>query len=81
MEITVLGPGAIGTLLGSLLRVGGHDVTLVGRRKTGHEDRPVRLVLPDGWLLAEGLRHERAGEAVAASACGAGQRAAGQTRF
>jgi ketopantoate reductase len=60
MQITVLGPGAIGTLLGSLLRVGGHDVTLVGRRKTGQEDRPVRLVLPDGWLLAEGLRHEKA---------------------
>ncbi|HTP58819.1 MAG TPA: 2-dehydropantoate 2-reductase N-terminal domain-containing protein, partial [Spirochaetia bacterium] len=64
MEIRVLGPGAIGTLLGGLLSVSGLDVTLIGRRQTGHEGRPVRIVYPDGWLLAESIRQVRAGDAA-----------------
>ena len=62
MEITVLGPGAIGTLLGGLLSSCGHEVTLVGRRETGQEAGPVRVVRPAGWLLADGVRHARIGE-------------------
>ncbi|HVP18446.1 MAG TPA: 2-dehydropantoate 2-reductase N-terminal domain-containing protein [Spirochaetia bacterium] len=57
MDVTLLGPGAVGTLLGGLLRLAGHNVTLVARRAAALPDRPVRIIHPSQWLLAEGLRH------------------------
>ena len=62
MEVTILGPGAVGTLLGGLLGIGGHSVTLLGRKPPEHADAPVRVVLPRQWLLAEGLRFAGPGE-------------------
>jgi len=64
MEVLVLGPGAIGTLLGSLLRLEGHDVTLLGRREAEKPDRPIRIVHPAGWFAVEGLRYGRSGAAA-----------------
>jgi len=63
MEVTVLGPGAVGTLLGGLLQIGGHHVTLVGRRDVPQPERPVRIIRPEQWLLAEGLHYARITEA------------------
>jgi ketopantoate reductase len=68
MEITVLGPGAIGTLLGGLLSACGHDVTLVGRHDTGRNARPVRIIHPDGWLVTESLRQPHDGGNAAGGA-------------
>ena len=58
MELTVIGPGSVGTLLGGLLSLKGHRVTLRGRQPYPHRDRPVRVVLPDRWLVADNLRFE-----------------------
>ena len=54
MDIVVIGPGAVGSLLGGLLRIGGHAVSLVGRRGA-REDGALRLVLPSGWKTASGF--------------------------
>jgi ketopantoate reductase len=54
MDISVIGPGAVGTLLGSLLQCAGHRVTLRGRSPGPAAAH--RVVLPTQWLLAEGLR-------------------------
>ena len=54
MDIVVIGDGAVGSLLGGLLRVGGHSVSLVGRRGA-REDGSLRLVLPSGWKTASGF--------------------------
>jgi ketopantoate reductase len=54
MDIVVIGPGAVGSLLGGLLRIDGHAVSLVGRRGP-REDRPLRIVLPSGWKTATGF--------------------------
>jgi ketopantoate reductase len=62
MEITIVGPGAVGTLLGGLLGISGHQVTLLGRKPPENPGIPVRIVLPRQWLLAEGLRCARPGE-------------------
>ena len=59
MEITVLGPGAIGTLLGGLLRLNAHEVTLVGRREPAQPDRPIRIVHPSQWLSVERMKFAR----------------------
>jgi ketopantoate reductase len=59
MRVTILGPGSVGTLLGGLLSLKGHQVALKGRRSTpaGQAPAPIlRIVLPDRWLLAEGVR-------------------------
>lgn len=58
MDITVVGPGAVGTLLGGLLSLKGHGVSFRCRKdaRAGAESAAVRLVLPDAWLTAEGLR-------------------------
>lgn len=57
MDITVVGPGAVGTLLGGLLSLKGHGVSFRCRQgpTTGSGGR-VRLVLPDRWVTADGLR-------------------------
>lgn len=68
MDVTLLGPGAIGTLLGGLLRLSGHEVTLVGRREAAFPDRPLRIIHPSRWLLAEGVRYARNTTARAESA-------------
>ena len=54
MDISVIGPGAVGSLLGSLLQIAGHRVTLRGR--TAEPRANYRVVLPGQWLLAEGVR-------------------------
>lgn len=54
MDIVVIGDGAVGSLLGGLLRVCGHAVSLVGRRGA-REDGSLRLVLPAGWKTATGF--------------------------
>jgi ketopantoate reductase len=54
MNIVVIGAGAVGSLLGGLLRLGGHTVTLVGRRGV-LPDRELRIVLPSGWKTASGF--------------------------
>ena len=61
-----MGPGAVGTLLGGLLGLSGHQVTLLGRRRPENPDIPVRIVLPRQWLLAEGLRCAGPGQQVGA---------------
>jgi ketopantoate reductase len=57
MRITIIGPGAVGRVLGGLLRCAGHDVFLVGRRSDQSGEFALRIVLPSGWLRAEGLRY------------------------
>lgn len=63
MNTTIVGPGAIGSLIGGLLRVGGHEVTFVGKSGASGgaagrgPERPLRLILPSGWLLVEGVTH------------------------
>jgi ketopantoate reductase len=57
MEITILGPGPVGTLIGGLLSLKGHGVTLRGRKNPGKAPSALRVVLPGGWQVAEGLRH------------------------
>jgi ketopantoate reductase len=54
MDIVIVGCGAVGSLLGGLLRTCGHAVSLVGRRGA-LEDRTVRIVLPGGWQTASGF--------------------------
>jgi ketopantoate reductase len=57
MDITVVGPGAVGTLLGGLLSLRGHGITFRCRQAVEGGARPVRvrLVLPDRWLAAEAV--------------------------
>ena len=60
MDISILGPGAVGTLLGGLFKLKGHGVVLKGRRSPPDPvDEPassLRVVLPGGWLVAEGVQ-------------------------
>ncbi|MFI5368282.1 MAG: ketopantoate reductase family protein [Spirochaetia bacterium] len=67
MEIMIVGPGAVGTLLGGLLGLSGHHVTLLGRKPPENPGIPVRIVLPQRWLLAEGVRCAGPGEHVGES--------------
>ena len=55
MRIQIIGPGAVGTLLGGLLKLKGHDVSLRGRRAPTGAARTLRVTLPDNWLLIDGL--------------------------
>lgn len=54
MDIVVIGPGAVGSLLGGLARLDGHAVSLVGRGGTALAGS-LRLVLPSGWISADGF--------------------------
>jgi ketopantoate reductase len=54
MDIVVIGPGAVGSILAGLLRIDGHDISFVGR-SGALEDRPLRIVLPSGWKTASGF--------------------------
>jgi ketopantoate reductase len=58
MDITVVGPGAVGTLLGGLLSLKGHTVTFRSRRAPapGARGEGLRLILPDRWLSVDGAR-------------------------
>jgi len=67
MEITIVGPGAVGTLIGGLLGLCGHHVTLLGRKPPENPDVPLRIVMPRQWLVAEGLRCAGPGEHVGGS--------------
>jgi 2-dehydropantoate 2-reductase len=48
LRVVVVGPGAVGTFLGGTLAVGGHDVTLLGRRATVTDGRPLVLAEEGG---------------------------------
>jgi len=81
MEISIVGPGALGTLLGGLLASRRHQVVLVGKKSSRGDDgkgrpgsgsRPgperegsVRVVWPGGWVTADA---RRAGPAEAPAA-------------
>ncbi len=56
MEISVLGPGAVGTLLGGLLSSRGHRVSLVGKSPPPRPEMTVRMILPSGWREVSGVR-------------------------
>jgi ketopantoate reductase len=72
MRVTILGPGSVGTLLGGLLALKGHQVILRSRRALAQTRSakpragravppaapipPLRIVLPEKWLMVEGLR-------------------------
>lgn len=56
MKVHLIGPGAVGTLIGGLLRLNGHDVTLVGKSAEKQPAAPLRIIHPSGWMQAEGLR-------------------------
>jgi ketopantoate reductase len=58
MDITVVGPGSVGTLIGGLLSLKGHRVVLRGRQQRQTGGWPVRILLPDRWLLADRLSFE-----------------------
>ena len=58
MEIAIIGPGSVGTLPGGLLSVSGHQVRLRGKKRPARQGTTLRLVLPDRWLMAEGVRFE-----------------------
>jgi ketopantoate reductase len=58
MEITIIGPGAVGTLLGGLLQVKGHTVTLRGKTRPPVPGISCRVLLPDRWLLVQGGARE-----------------------
>jgi ketopantoate reductase len=69
VEMSIVGPGALGTLLGGLLASRRHKVVLVGKKSPGGDDgtgpsssgaearsgafASVRIVLPDRWVSAE----------------------------
>jgi len=57
MRISIIGAGAVGSLLGGLLRCAGHDVSLLGRQAGETADRGLRIVLASEWLFCEGLRY------------------------
>jgi ketopantoate reductase len=56
MQVSILGPGAVGTLLASLLASKGHAVSLKGRRAPARPEGTIRVALPGSWLLADGVR-------------------------
>ena len=64
MDITVIGPGSVGTLIGGLLSAKGYRVTLRGRQQPARDSGTVRIVLPDRWVVAEGVRLEGPEDAV-----------------
>jgi ketopantoate reductase len=60
MQISILGPGAVGMLLGGLFKLKGHNVLLKGRRPlpdAADNSCPLlRIVLPGDWLQVDGVR-------------------------
>ncbi len=67
MQVSILGPGAIGTLFGGLLKLKGHDVSLKGRRAPARPGSGLRIVLPGNWLLVEGVNQRGPEEASGAN--------------
>ncbi len=51
-------------MLGGLLQMCGHEVTLVGRGTPAQPTRPVRISHPAGWLAVDGLHYQRSGSAA-----------------
>ena len=68
MDISILGPGAVGMLLGGLFKLKGHGVVLKGRRSPSGQGAgavsTLRIVLPRGWLLVEGVEQTGPEEAA-----------------
>jgi ketopantoate reductase len=64
MRISIIGPGAVGTLLGALLAAGGHEVAFRGRDVRAAGRRRIRVVLPGGWMNVDAARWQ-GGEAPA----------------
>jgi ketopantoate reductase len=56
MRIVIIGPGAVGTLLGALLSAGGHEVVFRGRDARAAGPRRIRVVLPGGWMNVDAAR-------------------------
>ena len=56
MRISIIGPGAVGTLLGALLAAGGHDVAFRGRNPRAAGRRRIRVILPDRWMSVDAAR-------------------------
>ncbi len=52
MTVIMIGPGAVGQLLGALLQSSGHQVVFRDRAPGRRRRRTVRVVLPDGWVTA-----------------------------
>ncbi len=67
MDITVIGPGAVGLLIGGLLSLKGHRVTIRGRQPRPRGAGGVRITLPDRWLVAPDVRFEAAEDPVQGS--------------
>jgi ketopantoate reductase len=65
MKISVLGAGAVGSVMGGLLSLCGHDVHLIGSatekpantRRVSARARPMRIILADAWHLADRLEY------------------------
>lgn len=59
MNVSILGPGAVGMLLGGLLRLKGHGIVLKGRKAPadGEANAPpsIRIALPGSRLLVDGV--------------------------
>jgi ketopantoate reductase len=68
MKINMIGPGAIGSLIGGLLSVKGHTVSFVQNPESenSRHDRYLRIILPDRWLRIE---HIQANAAQKADTC------------
>ncbi len=59
MRISVLGPGAVGCLLGGLASLAGNSVRFISRSEPPEGDgRDVRMVLPGGWRTVTGASWE-----------------------
>jgi ketopantoate reductase len=56
MQISILGPGAVGTLLAALLAAKGNAVTLKGRRAPTRPGGAIRVTLPGSWLSVDGVK-------------------------
>jgi len=58
MQISILGPGAVGTLLAGLLALKGNKVNLKGRRAPTRPAGPIRVTLPGRWEVVDGVNQQ-----------------------
>ncbi|MBN1697893.1 MAG: hypothetical protein JW881_10305 [Spirochaetales bacterium] len=57
MEIKIIGAGAVGSLIGGLLSIKGSDIFFLKNpeNKSTPSSHNLRIVLPDRWLVVEGI--------------------------